>query len=152
MISRWCCWIPFVNCSCCCRLTSSSICAADGRATEPSSTAIAKRTCIEKRGTIFNPLPAVDEVLDVSADLAVEVGKGADDLADADDEEGGKAWRYHEVVERRHQMALNVQAQLRSIQEWKAKVVASAEHEDVGCGHRAILERKVKEVAKKTPG
>lgn len=48
-------------------------------------------------------------------------------------------------------MALNVQAQLRSIQEWKAKVVASAEHEDVGCGHGAILERKVEEVAKKHP-
>lgn len=81
-------------------------------------------------------------VLDVSANLAVEVGKRADDFADADDEEGGKAWWYHVLVERRHQMAFNVQAQLRSIQEWKTKFVASAEHEDVGRCHRAILEKK----------
>lgn len=105
---------------------------------------MAKRTCRNKGGggTIFNPVHAVDEVLDASANLAVEVGEGADDLAEADDEEGGKAWWDHKLVEWRHQLALNVQAQLRSIQEWKTKVVASAEHENVGRGHRAILGKK----------
>lgn len=82
----------------------------------------------------------VDLVPDVFAYLAVKVGKGADDLADANDDQRGKAWWYDELVERRHQMALNVQAQLRSVQEWKTNVVASAEHENVGRGHRAILE------------
>lgn len=87
-------------------------------------------------------------VLDVSANLAVEIWKGADDLAEADDEERGKAWWYYELVERRHQMALNVQAQLRAIQEWKTKVVAGAEHEDVGRGHGAILCKKINELIK----
>lgn len=41
-------------------------------------------------------------VLDVFANLAVEVGKGADNLADADDKEGWKTWWYHVLVERRH--------------------------------------------------
>lgn len=79
--------------------------------------------------------------LDTSTNLAVEVRKGADDLADANDEEGGKGWRYHIVVERRHKMVLNLQAQLRCVQKWIAKVVAGAEHQDVGHDHRAILEQ-----------
>lgn len=79
-------------------------------------------------------------VLDKSANLAVEVRKGADDLAEANDEEGGKGWRYHIVVERRHKMVLDIQAQLRCVQERITKVVAGAEHQDVGHGNRAILE------------
>lgn len=79
-------------------------------------------------------------VFDTSANLAVEVRKGADDLADANDEEGGKGWWYNIVVERRHKMVLNLQAQLRCVQEWITKAVAGAEHQDVSHDNRAILE------------
>lgn len=82
-------------------------------------------------------------VLDASANLAVEVRKGADDLADANDEEGGEGWRYHIVVERRHKFVLNLQAQLRCVQERIAKVVAGAVHQDVGHDNRAILEKEI---------
>lgn len=51
-----------------------------------------------------------------------------DDLADADEEERGEGRRRHIEVERRHQMVLDVQTQLSSIQKWVFEFVAGAEH------------------------
>lgn len=52
----------------------------------------------------------------------------ADDLADADEEERGEGRRHHVEVEGRHQMVLDVQTQLSSIQKWVCEFVAGAEH------------------------
>lgn len=41
--------------------------------------------------------------------LTVEVRERADDLADADEEEGGEGRRHHEDVQGRHQIVLDVQ-------------------------------------------
>lgn len=64
--------------------------------------------------------------------LTVEVRKRADDLADANEEEGGEGWRHHEEVHGRHQMVLDVQAKLSSIQKRISEVVAGAEHQHIG--------------------
>lgn len=56
----------------------------------------------------------------------------ADGLADADEEERGEGRRHHVEVERRHQVVLDVQTQLSSIQKWIFEFVAGAEHQHIG--------------------
>lgn len=56
----------------------------------------------------------------------------ADYLADANEEERGKGRWHHEEVQRRHQMVLDVQIQLSSIQKWIFEFVACAEHQHIG--------------------
>lgn len=69
---------------------------------------------------------------DTVAHLAVEVGEGADGLADTNEEEGGEGWGHQEVIQWRHQMVLDLDAQLRCVQERVLEVVARAENEDGG--------------------
>lgn len=42
------------------------------------------------------------------AHLAVEVGEGADDFTDADEEERGEGGGHHVAVKRRHQVILDL--------------------------------------------
>lgn len=72
--------------------------------------------------------------------LAVEVGERTDDLADADEEDGGEGGREQEAVQRRDQVILDLQTQLIRIQEGIPEVVSGAEHQDVGPAHRAVLQ------------
>lgn len=58
--------------------------------------------------------------------------KRADDLADANEEEGGEGRRHHEEVHGRHQMVLDVKAKLSSVQKRISEVVAGAEHQHIG--------------------
>lgn len=71
--------------------------------------------------------------------LAVEVGEGADDFADANEEEWREGGRQHEAVQRSHQVVLDFQTQLSGVQEWIPEVVAGAEQQDVSHAHRTIL-------------
>ena len=75
-----------------------------------------------------------------STHLAVKVGEGANDLADAQDEERGEGWGHHELVQRGHQLFLDLQAQLGRIEEGVGEVVARAEHQSLGLGRGAVLE------------
>ena len=67
--------------------------------------------------------------------------EGADDLADTDEEERGEGWRHQEPVQRRHQMVLDLQTELIRVQECISEVVPGAEHQDIGRGHRAVLQQ-----------
>lgn len=66
------------------------------------------------------------------AHLTVEVRERADDLADADEEQRGEGRRHHEKVQGGHQMVLDVQIQLSSVQKRISELVAGAEHQHVG--------------------
>lgn len=55
----------------------------------------------------------------------------ADYLADADEEERRESRRHHEEIQRRHQMVLDVQTQLSSIQKRVFEFVAGAEHQHI---------------------
>lgn len=71
-------------------------------------------------------------VVTLWAYLTVEVRKRDDDLAYANEEEGREGRRHHEEVHGRHQMVLDVQAKLSSVQKRICEVVAGAEHQHIG--------------------
>lgn len=75
------------------------------------------------------------------AHLAVEVGEGADDFTDTNEEETGEGRRNHKFVQRGHYMVLDLHTQLGCIQKGILEVVPSAEHQDVSLTHQAILEQ-----------
>lgn len=79
---------------------------------------------------------------DTAAHLAVEVGEGADGLTDTNEEERGEGWGHQEVIERGHQVVLDLKTQLCCVQERVLEVVARAEDEDGGGDGGTVLKHR----------